>query len=557
LNEPLAPQQATLMTRLFAAPIGGRLAAVLAILVLGPQVAWGQLRVVTYNTTGGLNSNLEIVLRAIGEEQVNGIAKPIDVLLLQEQNTPSSDTQTFVNYLNTIYGAGTYSRGSAIGGPPTSSIRQTIVYNTQTVDLLAENAFGNTVGGPDVAQERQTLRYRLEPDGYDSAAQFYAYNSHYRAGTTADDQSQRQVEATSIRTNASFGSDALGEGAHAIFVGDYNMQSSSEAAFQTLIAAGAGQANDPVNSLGTWHDNLSLAFYHTQSPCSSGCGAGGGVDDRFDFQLVTGEFLDDEGLSVIPGSYHTFGNNGTTLNMDINNASNTYVFTGVTTYTKPQILNALRNGTDHLPVVVDYQIPAILEAIAGSVPATLDLGEVFNLDVTVSNDAPVMFANGADELDYSLTTSGDVSGSFLNQMDAALGSGNTHLVALDTSTPGMKSGMITITSASQGVQNGLVNIPISFQVLGPPTIPGDYNDDGTVDAGDYVVWRANEGTNNTLPNDPHGGTIGAAQYDEWTAHFGETAPGSGSLGAVPEPGSALLLIVGVCLAGLARGRLRG
>jgi hypothetical protein len=140
-------------------------------------------------------------------------------------------------------------------------------------------------------------------------------------------------------------------------------------------------------------------------------------------------------------------------------------------------------------------------------------------------------------------------------MDAALGGVNSHMVLLDTSTPGLKSGMITVSSASQGVQNGLVNIPISFEVLAAPLLAGDYNDDGTVDAADYVVWRKYEGTMTTLPNDPHGGTIGAAQYNEWAANFGETAPGGGSLGAVPEPATGLLAFVAVCLAAFARGRL--
>ena len=45
-------------------------------------------------------------------------------------------------------------------------------------------------------------------------------------------------------------------------------------------------------------------------------------------------------------------------------------------------------------------------------------------------------------------------------------------------------------------------------------LPGDYNNDGTVDAADYVVWRKNDGT--------QGG------YDTWRANFGQPLPGSGS-----------------------------
>ncbi len=82
--------------------------------------------------------------------------------------------------------------------------------------------------------------------------------------------------------------------------------------------------------------------------------------------------------------------------------------------------------------------------------------------------------------------------------------------------------------------------------------PGDYNNDGFVDAADYTVWRDNLGTTTELPNDPVGGTIGDAQYDTWTTNFG--LPASGGLGAVagaavPEPGAAAALLLAV-VAGL-------
>jgi hypothetical protein len=88
-------------------------------------------------------------------------------------------------------------------------------------------------------------------------------------------------------------------------------------------------------------------------------------------------------------------------------------------------------------------------------------------------------------------------------------------------------------------------------------LPGDYNADGSVDAADYVVWRKNSGTSNTLPNDPIGGTIGQAQFDQWRANFGETAAGGGSGStvptdvAVPEPKSLLLVAAGGMLLAMA------
>ena len=52
-------------------------------------------------------------------------------------------------------------------------------------------------------------------------------------------------------------------------------------------------------------------------------------------------------------------------------------------------------------------------------------------------------------------------------------------------------------------------------------LPGDFNNDGTVDAADYVVWRKNDGTQ--------------TGYDAWRANFGRTLfAGSGSA-LLPPP----------------------
>ncbi len=82
----------------------------------------------------------------------------------------------------------------------------------------------------------------------------------------------------------------------------------------------------------------------------------------------------------------------------------------------------------------------------------------------------------------------------------------------------------------------------------PPLLVGDYNNNGVVDAADFVVWRKNDGTSTSLANDPLGGTIGQGQYDNWRVHFGE-ALGSGVGGnsniSVPEPATLALLILAV------------
>jgi hypothetical protein len=71
-----------------------------------------------------------------------------------------------------------------------------------------------------------------------------------------------------------------------------------------------------------------------------------------------------------------------------------------------------------------------------------------------------------------------------------------------------------------------------FISLASEGLPGDFNQDGKVDAADYVVWRKNGGT--------------PEEYDLWREHFGEIAtPGSGGgdgQSAVPEPAAGLVLM---------------
>jgi hypothetical protein len=82
-------------------------------------------------------------------------------------------------------------------------------------------------------------------------------------------------------------------------------------------------------------------------------------------------------------------------------------------------------------------------------------------------------------------------------------------------------------------------------VTGPDGNNGDYNNNGTVDAADYVVWRNNLNTTTTLPNDSTPGMVTQEDYNIWRSNFGVTA-GSGSglaqSATVPEPQSLWLCL---------------
>jgi len=85
-----------------------------------------------------------------------------------------------------------------------------------------------------------------------------------------------------------------------------------------------------------------------------------------------------------------------------------------------------------------------------------------------------------------------------------------------------------------GFHAGAVHIDdVSFAIV-PPELPGDYNQNGVVDAADYVLWRKN----------PAGFGGDPAGYNDWRDNFGAmSGSGSGSLsrGAVPEPSTLAIL----------------
>jgi hypothetical protein len=102
----------------------------------------------------------------------------------------------------------------------------------------------------------------------------------------------------------------------------------------------------------------------------------------------------------------------------------------------------------------------------------------------------------------------------------------------------------------------------SIEIIGPAPegVPGDYNDNGAVDAADYVAWR----NGGPLQNEVAGvtpGQVTADDYAAWRARFGNTSPAAAGLAAqgvaVPEPSTFLYLVVvaaGVACIGFERGR---
>jgi autotransporter-associated beta strand protein len=171
--------------------------------------------------------------------------------------------------------------------------------------------------------------------------------------------------------------------------------------------------------------------------------------------------------------------------------------------------------------------------IIGNSPGTYTLG-----GLNLASTATLEYELGATRDHIVVTNNGNVTlGGILN-ISLLDGFIPTEPMSLFEGAIGSITGAFSAVNAP--VFNGQIlgvvygTNQVTLQVVDAVLPPGDYNQNGIVDAADYVVWRKGLGTTYTLDH-----------YNTWRVNFGQTA-GSGSgasaNAAVPEPSSASLML---------------
>lgn len=138
-----------------------------------------------------------------------------------------------------------------------------------------------------------------------------------------------------------------------LFAGDLNFYTASEPAYQELLNPdNAITMADPIDRPGSWHNNINFQDIHSQSTRISsgpfGAGAGGGLDDRFDFIMISENMLTNPKLKYIQDTYKSFGNNGNCYDHNINDPECIGDFS-------QQLRDNLYYMSDHLPIVMDLE----------------------------------------------------------------------------------------------------------------------------------------------------------------------------------------------------------
>lgn len=454
--------------------------------------AMAQLRVVAWNVTnypGSYGFRTAAIQTAVyGEFEGRSLAP--DVIITQEFLSQAG-VNGFLSALNAAPGSpGDWAAAPFVDGPDTDSA---FFYRTGKVEYLGLTVV--SVGGVAPNHPRNVQRYDVRPIGYASdGATLACYSTHMKAGNTSSDQQRRLLEAQIIRADAQ----GLPAGWNFLLGGDFNIPTSSQSAYQFLINSQAindGRFFDPINTPGSWQNNVNFRFVHTQDPIGAG-----GMDDRYDQVLVSASLLDGAGMHYVGDadvpystttwddpnhSYRSWGNDGTSFDTTLRVDGNTMVGPAIA-----QALITCAANAGHLPVALDMRVPARVAS-----DTLIDFGDVATgesallwLGVSNGGDVALWGAGGVASLNYTLGASGPFgvdSGPFVAHPGA---SPNAHAVTLDTSSPG--EFMATIEISSDAPDEPVRVVTLLARVVESGPCIGDVNGDGVVDFVDFSAALA-------------------------------------------------------------------
>jgi hypothetical protein len=267
------------------------------------------------------------------------------ILTVNEMGANSFAHNHFLNNVLNINGIN-YFQGSTLTNVSGDNITNFLYYDARKFVLYKEHVLGTDVRDISI----YTLYYN-DPDlwKHHDTTFLVVMTTHLKAGNTTSDRAIRAATTAMLMDSA-----VLWSGLPALFSGDFNFYTANEQGYKNLTQPAdttVERFHDPIQQEGAWQDNPLFAHVHTQSThaSSNGCAAGGGLDDRFDFILIN-EVLKHHSsrFAYLPNSYYALGNDGNHLNLSINDGPNNSA--------PPQIIQALYDASDHLPVVMQLVI---------------------------------------------------------------------------------------------------------------------------------------------------------------------------------------------------------
>lgn len=366
-----------------------------------PSTADAQVRCFSWNIAKAIGDPTAIqdVFAAAAADDRPGFATAPAIIALQEVVSSEraaiiamvEDGIPGVSYAQAIY--------TSSGSEDNSGGAQLLLYRD---DIFQEITSGHRDIFTGAGRDADRWQLRLK-GSTDAAGVVWIYSMHLKASNSSSDAAIRLSGAEAIRNDA----DSLPANSNIVYLGDFNVYSNNEGAYQEFLSAGDGRAEDPIGT-GSW-SGPSNAIKHTQSPRLSSRGlVGGGMDDRFDLQLFSTALSDGAGLSIESSTYRAFGNDGNHYNDSINDGNNFYYPSQIGR--SNALADALFDASDHIPVITDWHIPAQMSCVLPGDLGRVVSGGSASVNLLVADSRQAVEPSFVDALEYTATGDGVLLG---------------------------------------------------------------------------------------------------------------------------------------------------
>lgn len=276
-----------------------------------------------------------------------------DILCVNEIGKTDAYANRILNNVLNTDGISYYSTLPAYSISGNRSIGNRLFYDTRKF-AMKESAYLYTyTGGTIINLYKMYYKSQQLAQGDTAFITFIVW--HLAAGSSEYSETTR-TQQSHILTNYMESSPSVLCGNY-VLSGDFNVYTSSEESYDNLVNNPNYLVRfyDPINRSGDWNSNREFSDIFTQSTHTgaANCASNGGMDDRFDFILVSSKILNGiNHVKCLPETYHAFGQDGNRFNGSITSPANTAV--------SSQVAQALYTMSDHLPVVMDYTIDQTL-----------------------------------------------------------------------------------------------------------------------------------------------------------------------------------------------------
>lgn len=284
-------------------------------------------------------ANRELILKNIFNDYLPDLFMVCE--LVTEAGADAILEHTF-NHTANLYQRAAFVPATADTADP---LQQMVFYNTEKLLLVAQQTYPTLV--------RDINRYSFlvhHQDGDNDSIKLEVFVAHLKS---SDGAANRQARLHMVDTFVKALYDVPPE-SHVLFAGDFNFYSAlNEPGYQKILdTLNPIIMVDPIDAYGRWNDNELYKDIHTQATRTSAAGFGiggatGGMDDRFDFIMMSKNLHTSDDFTYIPNTYRAMGNNGNCFNMRIDDTACTGAYS-------LNLRQHLHNMSDHTPVTMNF-----------------------------------------------------------------------------------------------------------------------------------------------------------------------------------------------------------